>query len=107
MKPCGPGVEDRRPPVLVRDRHAAVIEHGQRDAERAEHDELDLARLDLLAQVLGRAADHEPGEEHREQDEEQHPVEPRADAAEDDLAHRDVGERHGAAQAGHRLHARR
>ncbi len=45
--------------------------------------ELDLARLDLLAQVLRRAADHQAGDEDGQQDEQQHPVEARADAAED------------------------
>ena len=58
------------------------------DDERADQHQLDLARLDLLAEVLGRAADHQPGDEDREQDEQQHPVEARADAAEDHLAGR-------------------
>ena len=72
--------------VLRRDRHGGDHEHDQRHADRAEHDELDLARLDLLAQELGRAADHQPGDEDGEQDEQQHPVQAGADAAEDDLA---------------------
>ena len=42
--------------------------------------------LDLLAQVLGRAADHQAGDEDRQDDEDQHPVQARADAAEDHLA---------------------
>ncbi len=61
------GVEDRR---LGRCRAAptprlnAEDHHG--DGEDVEHDELHLARLDLLAQVLGCAPDHESGDEHRE-----------------------------------------
>ena len=65
--------------------------------EDREHRELDLVRLDLLAEVLGRAADHEARDEDRQDDEEEHAVETGADAADDDLARGDVGERHEAA----------
>ena len=41
--------------------------------------------LDLLAEVLGRAADHEARDEDREHDEEEHAVEAGADAADDDF----------------------
>ena len=40
-------------------------------------DELDLARLDLLAEVLRRAADHQAADEDGEQDEQQHRVQAR------------------------------
>ena len=69
-------------------------------------DQLDLARLDLLAEVLGRAADHQAGDEHRQQDEQQHPVQARADAAEDHLAGHHVDQRHEAADAGVATRAR-
>ncbi len=45
--------------------------------EQRQDRELDLPRLDLLAEVLGRAADHQSGQEHGEHDEEQHAVETR------------------------------
>ena len=48
-----------------------------------EHRHLHLVGLDLLAEVLGRAATIRPGDEDREDREEQHAVEPGADAAED------------------------
>jgi hypothetical protein len=44
---------------------------------------------------------HQPADEHGEQHEHQHRVQAGADAAEDDLAHRQVREGNGAAQAGH------
>ena len=55
-----------------------------------EHRELDLPRLDLLAEVLGASAHHEPRDEDRYQDEGEHAVEARAHAAEDHLAEHDV-----------------
>ena len=73
----------------------------RRDEERAERGELDLSRLDLLAEPLGRAPDHQAGHEDRHQDVEEHPVEAAADAAEHHLAEEQVDERHGA--AGRRL----
>jgi hypothetical protein len=59
---------------------------------------LTLARLDLLADVLRRASDHQAGHEDGEDDEDQHAVEARADAADDDLAELHVDERDHAAQ---------
>ncbi len=75
----------------------AEPQDAERQDEDREHRELDLVRLDLLAEVLGRAADHEPRDEDREDDEQEHAVEAGADAAEDDLSRGDVGERHEAA----------
>ena len=66
--------------------------------QHGEHRELHFVSLDLLAEVLGRAPDHEPGDEHGEDDEKKHPVEPRAHAPEDDLAELDVQERNEAAE---------
>ena len=48
-----------------------------------DHGQLDLPGLDLLAQVLGRPADHQPGEKHGDDDVHQHVQETGADAAED------------------------
>ena len=55
-------------------------------------------RLDLLAEIFRRAADHQPGDEDRDDDEQQHAVEAGADAAEDDLAELHVEQRHHAAE---------
>ena len=68
-------------------------EHGERQRQDREHGELHLARLDLLADVFGRAADHQPGDEDRDEHEDQHAVEAGADAADDDLAELHVDER--------------
>ena len=58
----------------------------QRQDQDGEHRHLDFLRLDLLAEIFRRAADHQAGDEHRDDGEHQHAVEARADAAEDDLA---------------------
>ena len=42
----------------------------------------------FLPRYSGVRPDHQPGDEHRQQDHQQHPVEPRADPAEDHLAGR-------------------
>ena len=60
--------------------------------------ELHLARLDLLADIFGGAPDHQPGHEHGENGIDEHAVEPRADAADHDLAKLDVEHRHQPAQ---------
>ena len=87
MKPCDAGVVDRREPARRSTIAIAVSdEHHRRHEERAERGELDLARLDLLPEVLRRAADHQPGDEDGDEDVEEHPVEAGADAAEDHLA---------------------
>ena len=68
---------------------------------------LDLARLDLLAEPFRRPPDHQPGDEHGDEDVEDHAVEPRADPAEDHLAEEDVDERHSSAGRRQRIVARR
>ena len=78
-------------------------QHHQRRHQHPERDQLDLPRADLLAEVLGGAADHQAADEDGEDDVEQHRVEAGADAAEDHLAEAEVGERHRAAEPGQRL----
>ena len=75
-------------PAFVATAAAVPTQDAERQDEDREHRELHLVRLDLLAEVLGRAADHQAGDEDREDDEDEHAVEARADAAEDDLAER-------------------
>ena len=53
----------------------------------------------FLPSIFGRAADHQPGHEHGHDDEQQHAVEPGADAADDDLAQLHVDQRDHAARA--------
>ena len=72
------------------------IDNGR--LKQREDGHLDLLRLELLAEIFGRAADHQPGDEHRDDGEGEDAVKPRADAAEDHLAELDVDERHHAAQ---------
>ena len=88
------------------------MQHRQRSAdetmnragrEHGDHGPLHLARLDLLAEILRRAADHQPGDEDREHDEDEHPVKPGADAAEDDFAEHHVDQRHETAERRERV----
>src|SRR5579864_75062 len=67
--------------------------HGRHD----EHDHcrhLHLEGFDLLAEILGGPSHHQPGNESREDRQDQHPVQPRADAAEDHLAEVHHDKRH-------------
>ena len=61
-------------------------QNGERSRQAQDDRPAHLARLDLLAQELGRASDHEAGDEHREDGEADHAVQAAAHAAEDDLA---------------------
>ncbi len=82
-----PGVEDRRRAVLRRDRERGRDEHEQRHRERARSTTSLTSRASIfLPRNSGVRPTMRPGDEDREQDEQQHPVEARADAAEDDLA---------------------
>ena len=96
----GEGVDDLGQPVrpaLFRLSSAGLEQHG--GADEAEHDqridqhrqhrELHLARLDLLAEIFRRAADHQTRDEHSDDRENEKAVEPRADAARPDAAGRD------------------
>ena len=78
-------------------------EDGDRQDQQGQHGQLDLARLDLLAQKLRRAADHQTGDEHRQHGEHQQPVETRADAARQDLAKLDQEQRNHAAERRQRI----
>ena len=99
VKPCGPGFQIDTLSTLGRhDRDPRTHEHRERHRDGVEHDELDLGRLDLLAEVLRRATDHQAGDEDGEQREDQDPVEPDADAARAHLAELHVEERHHAAE---------
>ena len=64
-----------------------------------------IAILTSLASIFlptysGVRPDHQPGDEHRDDDEQQHAVEAGADAADDDLAELDVDQRDHAAERG-------
>src|SRR5580658_8442476 len=64
--------------------------HGQRQDQDAEHGHLDLLRFQFLAQIFRRAADHQSGDEHGDDHEQQHSIKAGADASEDDFAQHDV-----------------
>ena len=85
------------------DRDRREHQDRQREDQHDEHRHLHVVGLDLLAQVLRRAADHQAGDEHRQDDEDEDAVHPGADAAEDHLAQHDVDERHQAAERRERV----
>src|SRR4030088_1808789 len=66
--------------------HRGPAEIHQRQHQDREHRHLDLAGLDLLADIFRGTADHQPGDEDRQHHEQQHAVKPGADAADDNLA---------------------
>ncbi len=105
MKPCGPAlaIEATAEGSTTDDRGPAEIH--QRQHQNGKHRHLDLARLDLLADIFRRAADHQAGDEDRQHDEQQHAVEAGADAADDDLAELHVDQRDHAAERGEAGHA--
>ena len=99
----GARVVDRRQAQVGDDGDRGHDQHHARDEERADGCELDLARLDLLPKVLRRPSHHQAGDEHGDQDVEEHPVEAGADAAPDHLAAEHVEDRHGTAAGRQRV----
>ena len=67
---------------------------GESQDENDEGSHLHVVRLDLLAEILRRATDHQAGDEDRDDHIDQHAVKTRADAAEDDFAELDIQQRH-------------
>ena len=108
LKPCGPGVQ-RAGHALGQDaREGREAEDAGAQDEGDEHRHLDLERLDLLAEVLGRPADHQAGDEHgQDRADDQHAVHAGADAARRDLAELHVEQRDEAGDRLERCRARR
>ncbi len=82
-------------------RRAGKDEDHQRHGEQVDHDDLHLRGLDLLAEKLRGPTHHEPGDEHRQEREGEHPVEPGTEPARADLTEHDVDERHHPAEWRH------
>ena len=83
---------------LQQHRRAREAEHHQRIDQHRQHRELHFAHLDLLAEIFGRAPDHQSGDEHRDDRDDEKAVEPGADAARPDAAGEHVEHRHEAAE---------
>ena len=94
-----PGVEHARP--FTREAIATAVPVSTiKGHEEIACGELDLARGDLLAQVLRRPPDHQAGDEHGDDGEDEHAVQARTGAAGRDLTELHVEQRHHAAEAG-------
>ena len=79
-------------------RDAGADQRGEDRNENTDRRHLDLEGLDLLAQILRGSADHQAGDEHGDDREQQHAVEARADTAEDHFAKLDQPQRNQAAE---------
>ena len=73
-------------------------ENAEGRGDERDHGHFDFFGFDLLADVFGRAADHQAGDEDRDDGVEQDAVEARAHAAEDDFAGLNIEERDQAAE---------
>ncbi len=93
-------VERSGQPGLGHRRDRGEPEDDERQHRDRKHRELDLARLDLLADIFGRTPDHQTGHENREDREEQEAIDPRADAADHHFAQLHVEQRDQAAKRG-------
>ena len=82
---------------------AGEAKHDQRIDEHRQHRELHLAHLDFLAEVFGRAADHQSGDEYRDDRDNEKAIKPGADAARPDAAGQNVEHRHEAAERRQRI----
>ena len=78
-------------------------EDAQRIDQHREHREFHLAHLDLLAEIFRRAADHQPGDEHRDDRDDEEAVESGPDAAGPDAAGEQVEHRHHAGERRQRI----
>ena len=96
-------IGDAGAPGVGGDADRGAGEHQDRRRQDRDRDHLHVVALDLLAEILRRAADHQPGDEDGEDGEDEHAVEARADAAEDHLAELDQHQRHGAAERHERI----
>src|SRR6202047_374780 len=83
--------------------HGGPAEIHQRQYQDRQHRHLDFARLDLLADIFRRAADHQACDKDRDDDKDQHAVEPGTHAADDDFTELDVDQRNHAAERGERI----
>ena len=54
--------------------------------EQCQHRHLHVVGLDFFAEIFRRASDHQAGDENREHDKHEHPVEAGADSANNDFA---------------------
>ena len=68
-------IRHARHPEREHHRRSREAEHPERQHQDGQHGHLDLLRLDLLAEIFRRAADHETGDEHGDDDHQQHAVE--------------------------------
>src|SRR5579884_746394 len=102
-EPVRAGVAGAGPAGVQGDGDGGEDEHGDRHHEHGERRELHLARLDLLAQVLGRAPDHEPAQEHGDDGEQEDGVEPAPHTAGRHLAEHHPRQQSEAADGGERV----
>src|SRR5438128_6274894 len=92
-QPVWSGIGDRAQRGLQDHGDAGEGQDNERDEQDVEHDQLHLRGLDLLAEVLRRSPHHQPGDEHAQQREHEHPVQACARATRAHLAQHHVDQR--------------
>ncbi len=76
-----PGVEDAAASGLGHQCQGGTEQDQRRGDEDRQRGELHLPHVDFLAQIFRGAANHQPGDKHRQQHEQEHPVQARSNAA--------------------------
>src|SRR5581483_11134450 len=97
----GAVVGQRRHSRLQQHGRAGEAEDGDRHRQEVQDDQLHLDGLDLLAEVLGGPAHHQPGDEHAGEGEDEHAVEAGTRPARADLTQHHVDQRHRTAERRH------
>ncbi|CCK01647.1 Trichohyalin [Cronobacter sakazakii 701] len=94
------GVEHTRPARVGHHGERGAEQHQRRRHQNRQRGHFHLAHVDFLAEVFRRAANHQARDKHAQQHEQQHPVQPGADAAEDHFANLHQPHRDHAAERG-------
>ena len=81
-------------------RQRGADQHQRRSDQNRQRGHLHLPHIDFFAQELRGSANHQPGDKHRQQHKQQHPVEARTDTAKYHLAQLHQPHRHHPAQRG-------
>src|ERR1700757_3163780 len=93
-----PRVVQRRNTIRRHYRPAREVEYYEWKNQYIEHREFHLSSFNLFAEVLRSTAYHQPCDENRQNDVNQHGVESRAVTAEDQLAQLYIRQRHESAE---------
>ncbi|VFS31605.1 Uncharacterised protein [Yokenella regensburgei] len=83
----GARIEHRTTTCVGHHRQRSAKQYQRWCHQNGQRGHFHLADIDFLAEVFRGTANHQPGDKHRQQNEQQHAVQARADAAEDDFTY--------------------